>query len=231
MTEESTPENQSSNITQSESPAWYIDETTPGMGSRPSWLPEKYQRLSDVEKARGELEKKLGGFTGAPEKYDIGALEIDESDPTLNAIMEVGKKHNMNQEIFQEVVGRLMSMQETQDQMHIEDEVKKLGKDGERMLTEYKNWTRDYLKPEEQEIAKEWVKSAEDLQVFNRIMAHTHMSQVPTNENMNMANQFEGVKSLRNELAKNLDKFNNDKAYAKDWQARMGRAVRRDPNS
>ena len=36
MTEESTPENQSSNITQSESPAWYIDETTPGMGSRPS---------------------------------------------------------------------------------------------------------------------------------------------------------------------------------------------------
>lgn len=212
-------------------PSWFIDEKTPGTGARPEWLPAKYQRLSDVEKARAELEKKLGGFTGAPENYDVTSLELDSNDPTIQALMDVGKKYNMNQDAFAELIGRLSSVQETQEQMHIEEQVKQLGPDGERQLIEFKNWTKDYLKPEEQEVVKDWVKTAEDLKAFNRIMAHTHMTQVPTTHTMHMANSFEGVQDLRAELTKNLKRFNEDKAYARDWSARMARAVTRNPES
>ncbi len=214
-----------------DAPQWFIDEKTPGAGMRPEWMPAKYQRLSDVEKARAELEKKLGGFTGAPESYDVASLELDDKDPTIQALMDVGKKYNMNQDAFAEMVGRLSSVQETQEQMHIEDQVKQLGPDGQRQLTEFKNWTKDYLKAEEQEVVTQWVKTADDLKAFNRIMAHTHMSQVPTTATMNMANNFEGVQDLRAELTKNIAKFNSDKAYAKDWSNRMSRAVTRNPNS
>lgn len=59
-------------------PSWYIDESTPGLGERPDWMPRKYKTAADVGKAYTELEKKLGAFVGAPEKYDLSTLEIDE---------------------------------------------------------------------------------------------------------------------------------------------------------
>lgn len=226
---ESTPENQpsESNPTNNE-PQWYIDERTPGIGTRPDWLPPKFQKLSDVEKARSELEKRLGGFTGAPDKYDVTSLEIDEADPTIQTLMEVGKKHNMNQEVFQDVVGRLMSIQEVQEQAHLDDQLKQMGKDGERMLVEYKNWTKDYLQPEEREVVTNWVKTADDLKVFNTMMAHTHMSKVPTANTMHVSNRFETMAELKSEMTKNLDKFRNDRGYQKDWSNRMKNAWERE---
>ena len=212
----------------SQEPAWYLDDNTPGSGPRPDWLPAKYKKVSDLGKSYAEAEKRLGGFTGAPEKYDIASLELDENDPTIQALADVGKKHNMNQEVFQEMVGRLVSIQETTEQMNIEAEVSKLGKDGERMLTEYKNWVKDYLPAAEREVVGNWIKTSDDLRAFNKMMAHTHMSQVPTHETMHMANKFEGVQELRAELVKNKAKFDTDATYRKDWQSRIARAVTRE---
>lgn len=230
MQPEVTSINQSSPSAGTDAPQWYIDEKTPGVGSRPEWLPSKYQRLSDVEKARSELEKKLGAHTGAPEKYDIASLELDESDPTVQALVDVGKKHGINQEAFNEMLGRLVSVQETERQIELEQAVAKLGKDGERQLTEFKNWKENYLKPEEREQVTNWVKTPEDLQVFNKMMAHTHMSAVPTHHTMNMANNFESVKDLKHEMKQNIEKYRNDATYRKDWSNRMAYAVARNPN-
>jgi hypothetical protein len=226
-TEIATPSDNST-TTETNEPTWYLDDNTPGTGARPDWLPAKYKKVSDVGRAYGELEKKLGGFTGAPESYDIASLELDANDPTVQALADVGKKHNMNQEAFQEMVGRLVSIQETTEQMNIDAEVQKLGKDGERMLTEYKNWVKDYLPAAEREVVGNWIKTADDLKAFNKMMAHTHLSQVPTHETMHMANKFEGVQDLRGELVKNKSRFDTDATYRKDWQSRMARAVMRE---
>lgn len=219
-----------SNGNTTEAPQWFIDEKTAGVGARPEWMPAKYQRLSDVEKARSELEKKLGSFTGAPDKYDIAGLELDENSHTLQQLSEVAKEMNMSQEGFAKLLGRFKSASEIEQQMEIEQQVKKLGPDAERQLTEFKNWTKDYLKPEEREVVADWVKTADDLKVFNRMMAHTHMTQVPTMNSMHIANNFESVKDLKAELTKNVDKFGKDASYRKDWSSRMARAVERNPD-
>lgn len=229
MTETSETTEATSAENASQEPAWFLDDTTPGQGPRPDWLPQKYNKVSDLGKSYVEAQKKLGGFSGAPDKYDMASLEIDETDPTIQTLMDIGKKHNMNQNIMNDIVGRLTSIQETTEQMNIEQEVKKLGADGARMLTEYKNWVNDYVPAPEREAVTGWIKNADDLKAFNRIMAHTHMSQVPTHQTMNMANKFEGVAELRAELTKNLKKFQEDKTYAKDWQNRMANAVQRNP--
>lgn len=216
--------------TTEQTPSWYLDDNIPGQGARPDWLPAKYQKVSDLGKAYTEAEKRLGGFTGAPENYDFDGIGVDAQDPTIQALADVGKKHNMNQQVFSEMVGRLVSIQETTEQLNIDKEIEKLGPDGTRMLQEYKNWVNDYIPAPEQEVVTQWVKTADDLKAFNRIMAHTHMSQVPTHQSMHIANNFEGVKELKAELAKNLEKFKNDATYRKDYSARMHRALARNPN-
>jgi len=37
---------------------------------RPEWLPQKFKTGEDLAKSYGELEKKIGAYTGAPEAYD-----------------------------------------------------------------------------------------------------------------------------------------------------------------
>lgn len=211
-----------------EQPSWYIDENIPGQGARPEWLPQKYQKVADVAKAYTELEKRLGGFTGAPETYDVSHLEVDGDALLVKEMTSVAKELNMSQDGFNKFIGRLQSAVETEGAMHIDEEVKKLGKDGERMLTEYKNWTSNHLKPEEAEVVKEWVTNAESLQVFNKLMAHTHMASVPTSQTMSMANNFESVQALREELTANIKRYDSDRAYQRDFSARMARAVQRE---
>lgn len=210
---------------------WFIDEGIPGPGARPSWMPAKYEKLADIEKARASLESKLGSFTGAPDKYDVASLELDEADPTVAALADVAKELNMSQDGFNKFIGRLTSVQETEKNLHLDEQVAKMGKDGVRMLNEFKNWTKDYMQPHEVEVVKEWVKTADDLKVFNRMMASTHMSAVPTQQSMNIANNFESVKDLKIELSKNISKFDNDKNYRDDWSKRMHNAVARNPES
>lgn len=220
MTEETKPtENQ---------PTWFLDDNTPGQGERPEWLPQKYNKVADVARAYGELEKKLGSFTGAPDDYDIKSLELDDDDFTLKEIKSVAKELNMSQEGFNKLVGRIKSASETQDRLEFEEELKKLGPDAERQLTQYKNALKDHFKPEDQEIVSSWIKNAGDLQTFNRIMAHTHMSSVPTMQTVHMANSFENVQDLKRELAKNIERYESDKAYREDYTQRLSRAVARE---
>lgn len=216
---------------QENAPAWYLDESTPGAGERPEWLPKKYNKVSDLGRSYSELEKKLGSFTGAPDEYDLSSLEIDTEQFVVKQLTSVLKEQNMNQEGVQKVLGALMSATETENAMHLDEQMKALGKDGERELTAFKNYTRDHFKAEESEVVSQWIKTADDLKTFNRIMAHSTMSTVPTNHTMAMANNFETVTELKAELAKNIDRFDKDRSYQKDWSSRLEKAVARNPNS
>lgn len=209
-------------------PDWYLDENTPGEGARPDWLPPKFKRASDLGKSYSEAEKRLGAFTGAPDEYDIEGLGLDGDGLLVKELTTVAREMNMSQEGLGKFLGRIQSASETENSMHLDEQVKRMGKDGERMLVEFKNWTTSYLKPEETEVVKEWVRSADDLKVFNRMMAHTHMGTVPTSQSTGLANSFESVATLRAEMAKNVNRYQSDRAYQKDFSSRMARAVERE---
>jgi len=230
MSEEQTTQTTENQQT-TEQPTWFLDESTPGIGERPEWLPKKYNKVSDLGRSYSELEKKLGGFTGAPDEYDLSALEIDTEQFVVKQLTSVLKEQNMNQEGVQKVLGALMSATETENAINFEEQMKALGKDGERELVAFKNYQRDHFKAEESEVVSQWIKTADDLKTFNRIMAHSTMSTVPTNHTMAMANNFETVTELKAELAKNIDRFDKDRSYQKDWSSRLDKAVARNPNS
>jgi len=209
-------------------PSWYLDEKTPGQGDRPEWLPAKYKSAADLGKSYSELEKKLGAFTGAPEEYDLSSLEVDDSQLIVQEIKSVAKELNMSQDGLQKFLGRIATATETENQAHLEDQIKKLGKDGESALKEYENWTKNYFKPEEAEVVKTWIKTADDLTIFNKVMSTTNRSAMPTSQSMALANNHESIADLRKELTDNIGKFDTDKTYAKNWSARMAGAVARE---
>ncbi len=215
----------------SDEPTWWIDDNTPGQGERPAWLPPKYKKVSDLGNGYMEAEKRLGAFTGAPEEYNLGDLEIDESQLVIQELKAVGKELHMSEEGMKKFLGRLSTAVETESEANLEDQIKKLGKDGERLLVQYKNLTKDYFAPEEAEIVKGWVRTADDLKMINKLMASTTRSAVPTSQSVALANNHESMADLRNELVTNVQKFDNDKNYQKNWSKRMNAAYEREKNS
>lgn len=209
-------------------PDWFLDDSTPGSGTRPEWLPPKYKKVSDLAKAYTEAEKRLGAFTGAPEEYNLGDLELDESQLIIQEMKAVGKELHMSEEGLKKFIGRLAVATETESEANLQDQVKKLGKDGERILKEYDNWTKNYFKPEESERIKEWVRTADDLTLFNKLMSNTNMSAVPTSQSMALANGHESVADLRKEMTTNIAKYENDKNYRDNLSKRLSQAVARE---
>jgi hypothetical protein len=212
----------------SNEPSWWIDDNTPGQGERPSWLPPKYKKVSDLGHGYLEAEKRLGAFTGAPEEYNLGDLELDESQLVVQELKAVGKELNMSEEGLKKFLGRLHTAVETETEANLEEQIKKLGKDGERVLKQYQNTIKDYFSPEEAEVAKGWIRSAEDLQLFNKLTSQSTRSAVPTSQSVALANNHETVADLRQELVGNIQKFENDKNYQKNWSKRMEQAVARE---
>jgi hypothetical protein len=211
----------------SNEPEWWIDDKTPGQGTRPDWMPQNYKKLSDIAKSHSELEKKLGGFTGAPEEYNLSDLEIDESELVVQELKAVGKELNMNQDGLKKILGRLYTAVETESEANLEDQVKALGKDGERLLTQYKNLSSEYA-PEKAEVIKSWIRTADDLKMINELLSGTTRTAVPTSQSVALANNHESVADLRAELTNNIKKFEDDRNYQKNWSKRMEQAVARE---
>src|SRR5690349_17470972 len=65
---------------------WYYSDGIKGDGAKPDWFKgDKYKTVTDQAKAYTDIEKKLGAFKGAPEKYDLAIegypdLKFSEED-------------------------------------------------------------------------------------------------------------------------------------------------------
>ena len=107
---------EANNVEATPEASWYYAEGVPGTGEKPEYFNDKtFKSLADQAKAQGELRKKLGAFTGAPEEYDLNVPEgfdsesISDEDPLLVNFAEMAKEANMNQETFDKVVGLFLS--------------------------------------------------------------------------------------------------------------------------
>ena len=72
---------------------------------RPEWLAEKFKSPEEMAKAYSALEKKLGGYTEAPDDYSFEASTDYPLDGSmLDWFKGVAKAANMDQESFE--IGR-----------------------------------------------------------------------------------------------------------------------------
>jgi hypothetical protein len=74
-----------------------------GVDNKPDYtLPDKFKTVNDLINSYGELEKKLGGFYGAPDEYKW-ELQGDEPDQA-KIFREIAKQNNLSQNAFNKIL-------------------------------------------------------------------------------------------------------------------------------
>ena len=136
---------------------WWYAEGIKGQGEKPEFFnSKKYKTLTDQAKAQRELEKKLGGFTGAPDEYEVRVadtyiekgFELDPDDPFVEGFKEFAKEKQMNQEIFNDSINFYAELKLAEKQAlreYVDAQRKELGSNGQRRLDDLQNWAGSVL--------------------------------------------------------------------------------------
>ncbi len=136
--------------------------------SKPEWLPEKFKTGEDLAKSYGELEKKLGAHTGAPEEYKLEVPEgledysITQDDPFAKDFANVLKESGVNQDTYDKIANLYFSKIQADEESiamaqdeQFKDDCKELGPQGVQDIKDSIKWAASVLPEATYDMLKE----------------------------------------------------------------------------
>ncbi len=208
--------------------SWYMDEGIAGQGPRPDYLKSKYKTVADQAKAYNEIEKKLGGMTGAPESYDLEGISehINLDNQHLKNFLNIAKDARLNQESVQKMMSTLVDYEKS----FVPDENKemeRLGSDGQKRYQVLDQWAKNTLSAKAQETFSVIPKTAEIVEFMDELrqMQAKGRSQPPAN--FDHAQSFTPLteEAVRNEMSANHSKYMNDANYRAEIQRKFAQVL------
>ena len=159
---------------------YFLSENVKGVGDAPDWYKaDKYKSVAEQAKAYTELEKKFGGFTGAPkdgyELYD----GVEEDDALWSELVNFGSEHNMNQAAMHKAWELLTAQEQAFEQVSMEEEIAKLGKNAAERVNVVEQLMRNNLSPEQYEKHRDVVTSAEVIEFIEDFSKAMRPAQLP----------------------------------------------------
>ncbi len=208
-------------------PTWFIDEGVPGVGERPSWLNEKFKSTADLAKSHHELEKKLGTV---PEDYDFTKSKyLDPDYVPFQELKNLAKDKRVPQEVMDKM---LESVDKYMDEFStdVNEEIQKLGDNAEERLTTLDNWAKANFSKGSYEALAGNIRNADGIKALEELRGKM-MSTNPhvPNGNTGTTPSSQSLEEIKSELSANLDKYQTDPAYRKDFQARLEVAAKNTP--
>lgn len=210
-----------------EAPKWYIDDGLPGVGERPSWLPDKYKTVADLARSNAELEKKFGA---APEEYDFSKSKyIDPDYEPFHELRQLAKEKRVSKDVMDKMI---TSFDKYMDEFtpDYDAEIKKLGDNAEERVTTLDNWAKANFSKESYEALTKTMKTADSIKALEELRGKimSNNPQVPTG-NDGAVNASASLDDIKMELANNLPKYKTDPEYRKDLQRRLEVAAKNTP--
>ncbi len=88
---------------QTQEPAWWLDDNTPGVGERPDWLPAQFKKASDVAKSYAELQKRFGE---APSEYswEAGKGWVEPDYEPFQELAQYAKSKRVPQDVMDKML-------------------------------------------------------------------------------------------------------------------------------
>lgn len=140
-------------------------------------------------KAYGELQKKFGSFTGAPDEYEFAipegaeehiSLDDLKDDPIYTEYKDIAKEMGINNEGFNKLAelyikGQLADVEA--GKLVYEEEMKALGNDGQRRLENISDWAKAQLSAEDSEALLGSLTSAASVRAIESMIAKTMPAQ------------------------------------------------------
>ncbi len=207
---------------------WYYDHNIKGDGTPPEWFKgDKYKTVTDQAKAYSEVEKKLGAFKGAPEKYDLAIadypdLKFSEEDPLIKDFIESAKKNGVSQEYVSELLG-VYAQALTFGKPDSDAEMKKIGVNAEQDLQILSQWAGNILSAEEFGIFKGLVTTADSFRIFDKLRNSGTGSEVAPPQGHAPQETRDQVLALIND-----PRYDTDEQFRADVRAKLSRAMARE---
>jgi len=207
-------------------PKWFIDEGLPGVGDRPTWLPDKFKSVADMARSNAELEKKLGSV---PESYDFTKSRFLDPDYVPFQELQVAAKEKR---VPQEFIDKMIeSVDKYVDEFRTDntEELKKLGDNARERIGILDNWAKANLSKESYEALTNNLNTADSVKALEELRGKmmSNVTQVPNNQGNVSGGQ--SVDDIKMELQNNLQKYKTDENYRKDLTKRLELAAKSAP--
>tara|TARA_R110002050_G_scaffold36370_6_gene91150 strand:- start:8832 stop:9575 length:744 start_codon:yes stop_codon:yes gene_type:complete len=159
---------------------YFLTEGIKGSGDTPEWYKaDKYKSVADQAKAYTDLEKKFGGFTGAPKEGYAMPEGVDQGDELMEALQGFAEKTNMNQDSFNEAWDLLLAQSDAVEEVSAEAEIAKLGDNAEGRIKTVEQFMKNNLDSETYERLRFSVNSAESIELVEALIGATAPAKLP----------------------------------------------------
>jgi len=133
----------------------------------------------------------------------------------------------MSQDAVKALISEFSGYQTSISKVDMQAEIKKLGIEGQDMITKTNQWMQNNLDPDVAETVKTWIQTADDMRALNALRAFQPLSRSPTISDMQAAVSYETLKEVKNEKINNWQKYQDDVNYRASVNDRMARAIHR----
>ena len=159
---------------------YFLSDGIKGVGDMPEWYKaDKYKSVSEQAKAYTELEKKFGGFTGAP-KDGYSIVEGVESDDALwQELVSFGERTNMSQSALNDAWEILTAQEQAVEEVSMEMELEKLGDNAVERIKVVEQYMKNNLDGDTYERLRYAVNSAESVELIEALVKATAPAKLP----------------------------------------------------
>jgi hypothetical protein len=159
---------------------YFLSDNVKGVGEMPEWYKaDKYKSVAEQAKAYTELEKKFGGFTGAP-KDGYALYDGVESDDALwGELVEFGNSTNMSQSALNQAWELLTAQEQAIEEVSVETEMAKLGDNAVERIKVVEQYMKNNLDSNTYEELRYAVNSAESVQLIEALIKSTAPAKLP----------------------------------------------------
>jgi hypothetical protein len=159
---------------------YFLTENVKGSGDTPEWYKaDKYKSVAEQAKAYTELEKKFGGFTGAPKDGYSGPDGIESDDALLQELTEFASKTNMSQEAFGEAWELLSAQSGAAEEVSREQEIAKLGDNASDRIKNVEGFLKNSLDAEDYQNVMGLVTDAKSIELVEALVKATSPVKLP----------------------------------------------------
>ena len=159
---------------------YFLAEGIKGTGETPEWYKaDKYQSVAEQAKAYTELEKKFGGFKGAPKDGYTAPEGVEQDDALLAELTEFAKDTNMSQDAYGRAWELLTAQEQAVEEVTAEQEMAKLGENATQRLKNVEGFLKNNLDSDTYTQVQDLVTTAESVQLIEAIVKATVPAKLP----------------------------------------------------
>ena len=159
---------------------YFLSDGVKGVGDTPEWYKaDKYKSVAEQAKAYTELEKKFGGFTGAPKDGYSIVEGVEPEDELWQELVSFGERTNMSQSALNDAWEILSAQEQAVEEVSMEMELQKLGDNAVERVKVVEQYMKNNLDSDTYERVRYGVNSAESIELVEALIKATAPAKLP----------------------------------------------------